>query len=149
MPETALPLNLFFRRAGLALPQRLPSYSHVLPTVFSLYPQTGTPAREVISTILTGRNFRLEHILSYAEASPDGFWYDQSGSEWVALIQGAAGLEFPDGSLNLQAGDCLLIEARLQHRVSFTSPDAVWIALHFDADSSAEPAVPATTAFKP
>ncbi|RYD36916.1 MAG: cupin domain-containing protein [Verrucomicrobiaceae bacterium] len=109
------------------------------PTVFSLFPRNDGLERELISTVLTGRGFRLEHIVSNAAASPDGFWYDQDRNEWVVLIQGAATLEFPDGPLDLRAGDCLLIEAHQRHRVSFTSQDAVWIALHFDADSSVEP----------
>lgn len=113
----------------------------MLPTVFSLFSRNEGLDRELISPVLAGHGFRLEHIVSNGAASPGGFWYDQDGNEWVALIQGAATLEFPDGSLHLRAGDCLLIEAHRRHRVSFTSPDAVWIALHVvDTGSSVESA---------
>lgn len=110
------------------------------PTVFPLLARNDGSDGELFSTLLAGRGFRLEHIVSNAAASPEGFWYDQDGSEWVALIQGTATLEFPDGTLNLRAGDCLLIGAHQRHRVSRTSQDAVWIALHFDGDSTAGPA---------
>lgn len=110
----------------------------MMPQVFSLYPKTGTSGQETFSTLLSGRSFRLEHIVSNAAASPGEFWYDQADSEWVALIQGTASLEFPDGSLDLKAGDCLLIEPHLKHRVTATSEDGVWIALHFDEESSTQ-----------
>lgn len=103
----------------------------MLPVVHSLFP-TGREGREVVSTIAEGRAFRMEHIASHQAASPAGFWYDQDKPEWVALIRGNASLEFEEGMRQLGAGDCLLIPARLRHRVSATSRDAVWIALHFD-----------------
>ncbi len=104
----------------------------MLPIVHSLFPQSGEGG-EVISTITEGRAFRIEHIVSRRAASPAGFWYDQDRPEWVALIRGNASLEFEEGALHLGPGDCLLIPARLRHRVSSTSHDAVWIALHFDS----------------
>jgi|GEM_PF-1200949 len=103
----------------------------MLPVVHSLFSATRAD-RETISTLVEGRSFRIEHIVSPQAASPAGFWYDQDRPEWVALIRGNASLEFEEGALRLGAGDCLLIPARLKHRVSATSHDAVWIALHFD-----------------
>ena len=85
--------------------------------------------------VASGGAFRLEHIVSRGAASPDGFWYDQENPEWVALVRGAAVLEFPSGRLALRAGDCLLIPAHREHRVAETSADAVWIAAHFAADT--------------
>jgi len=80
---------------------------------------------------LKGCPFRLEHIVSRGEASPAGFWYDQPQDEWVALLRGEATLAFQDGTLDLCAGDALIIPAHRRHRVAFTSADAVWLALHF------------------
>ena len=93
-----------------------------------------------MATILSGRSFRMERIASYGAASPIDFWYDQDKHEWVALLRGSAALEFLDGTLQLHSGDCLVIDAHLKHRVAFTSEDAVWMALHFEADSFSKPA---------
>ena len=32
---------------------------------------------ELSETLLAGRGVRLERIVSFGQASPDGFWYDQ------------------------------------------------------------------------
>lgn len=122
----------------------------MIPKVFPLYPKQAPcgsspgsgPEQETFSTLLSGRSFHLEHIVSNAAVSPDGFWYDQEGSEWVALIQGTARLEFPDGILDLKPGDCLLIESHLKHRVTATSADAVWLALHFGEEPSPAASAP-------
>ena len=75
----------------------------------------------------------LEQIVSHGKASPEGFWYDQSKPEWVALLRGTARLEFDDGDRPLVAGDALLIPAHCRHRVAECSQDAIWLALHFQA----------------
>ncbi|MEM1295626.1 MAG: cupin domain-containing protein [Verrucomicrobiota bacterium] len=47
-------------------------------------------------------------------------------------MQGTATLEFEDGeTLDLVAGDALIIPAHRRHRVGSTSQDAVWLALHY------------------
>lgn len=108
------------------------------PKVYSLFSADtvdsadGPDGRETFTTLLEGRRFRLEHIVSRGAASAGSFWYDQDQPEWVALLRGAAVLEFADGSLELRAGDCLRIPAGLRHRVAGTSADAVWVALHFE-----------------
>ncbi|MGL4319019.1 MAG: cupin domain-containing protein, partial [Pseudomonas sp.] len=58
--------------------------------------------------------------------------YDQPKPEWVALLKGCASLQFADGSLELAAGDALLIPAHCRHRVAACSADAIWLALHFE-----------------
>ncbi len=110
------------------------------PEVHSLFSADGDgpTGRETFTTLLAGRRFRLEHIVSRGSAGAEGFWYDQGQPEWVALLCGEAGLEFPDGSLELRAGDCLLIPAGLRHRVARTSADAVWMALHFEPAADGE-----------
>ena len=57
----------------------------------------------------------------------------RNGDEWVVLLQGEAILACEDGpTLNLRAGDHLLIPARKRHRVEHTSadPPCIWIAVH-------------------
>ena len=95
----------------------------------------GPSDAEQFHTLLQTAGLHLEHIVSHAQITPVGTWYDQARPEWVLLLAGQAELEFFDGQrISLQAGDHLLIAAHRQHRVSFTSLDARWLALHFQDD---------------
>jgi cupin 2 domain-containing protein len=102
------------------------------PIIRNLFAQTASPTgEEVIHPLLDGKSFRLESIHSFAQPTPKGFWYDQDTEEWVLLVKGSAVLEFEgDGMLELKSGDHLVIPPHSRHRVDFTSPDAIWIALH-------------------
>jgi cupin 2 domain-containing protein len=102
------------------------------PTVQNLFhPTDPEGSREVVELLLQGESFRLESIRSYGEPSPEGFWYDQSDPEWVILLLGTAFLAFEHGeSVELKAGDYLLIPAGRKHRVESVSQDAAWLALH-------------------
>lgn len=89
---------------------------------------------ELVTTLLETSGVRIERIVSHAHVSPDGFWYDQPQGEWVALLQGAARLEFQDRSVDLLPGDSLFIAAHQKHRVAWTTPDgpSVWLAVFID-----------------
>jgi cupin 2 domain-containing protein len=102
------------------------------PVIRNLLSETpAAEGAEEINPLLTGSSFRLESIHSYGQPTPEGFWYDQAGEEWVLLARGSARLEFEgEGMLDLKSGDHLMIPAHCRHRVHFTSPDAIWIALH-------------------
>ena len=94
---------------------------------------TGQP-EEHIDELVAGTAVRIERIVSCGHASPAGFWYDQDRAEFVALLQGSATLEFPEGrSVALRAGDHLTLPAHARHRVAWTSadPPAVWLAVHY------------------
>ncbi len=108
----------------------------MLPEVKSLFASADDGRGELFETLLEGAAFRLEQIASFGAGSDPGFWYDQKTPEWVALVRGSAGLEFEEGRLTLKAGDALLIPAGMRHRVSHTSADAVWLALHFEVAAS-------------
>ena len=98
----------------------------------------GKPGVESIADLIRHPAFTLEQIVSRGAASPDGLWYDQDRSEWVVLLQGKAELRFDSGeSLALTAGDPLHIPAHRRHRVERTSPDAVWLALHYQEEPGA------------
>ena len=89
---------------------------------------------ELVDTLAESDSVRIERIVSTGHASPEGFWYDQSRSEFVLVLQGRARLEFDNGeSLALMAGDWANIPARRRHRVSWTAPDepTVWLAIHY------------------
>jgi cupin 2 domain-containing protein len=87
---------------------------------------------EHFQTLLERPGVRLERIVSDGQVSPPGFWYEQAEDEWLLLLQGAATLEYDDGvgvGVELLPGDTLLIAAGCRHRVAFTAPRTVWLAL--------------------
>jgi len=90
------------------------------------------PAGGEQSLILTQTGqVRIERIVSYGQASPPGFWYDQPTDEWVVLLQGTATLQFTGpASVTLKSGDHTLIPRHVRHRVEAASADAVWLAVH-------------------
>lgn len=95
------------------------------------------PGGETFHPLVTHPAFELEEIVSRGEASPEGFWYDQPRDEWVLLVSGRAVLAFdPGGRMDLEAGAHVHIPAHLRHRVEETSPDAVWLALHFETGAA-------------
>jgi cupin 2 domain-containing protein len=101
-----------------------------------LSPPPGTPGEETCATLLQHPAFTLEHIVSRGGTSPEGFWYDQERAEWVLLLRGEALLRFESGeTLQLTAGDPLLIPAHCRHRVEHSSPDALWLALHHQQEA--------------
>ncbi len=78
---------------------------------------------------------RVERIVSMGQASPAGFWYDQDRTEWVILLQGAAGLliEGEERERSLSPGDYVEIPPGVRHRVEWTLADrpTVWLAVHW------------------
>lgn len=77
---------------------------------------------------------RIERIISRGHASPEDHWYDQESTEWVALLAGAATLEFEgEEERDLQTGDWIEIPPHRRHRVKRTShrEDTIWLAIHF------------------
>jgi cupin 2 domain-containing protein len=103
---------------------------HELSNLFTNLP-TASP-EELFTTLLELPKVRIERIVSYGQASPEGFWYDQDQDEWVIILQGAAKLEFEDRSVEMNRGDYLHIRAHEKHRVAWTTPDesTIWLAVH-------------------
>lgn len=91
------------------------------------------PGQEHSQLLLGPGPLRLELIHSCQFANPPGFWYDQSESEWLLLLQGGAQLRFADEAEArcLKAGDSLLITPGRRHRVEATdpAPGTRWLAL--------------------
>jgi cupin 2 domain-containing protein len=92
-------------------------------------------SQEQIDTLAASPSIRIERIVSRAHASPKGFWYDQDWPEWVAILQGSAGLLFEGEAAprTLGCGDHVLIPAHCRHRVAWTEAgcDTIWLAVHF------------------
>jgi len=108
--------------------------------LFDIYPFTETHT-EQFDILLEGREpahpggFRLERILSFGQATPEGEWYDQDWSEWVAVIRGMAILAYDNGlTVTLRPGDHLVIPPNRRHRVNFTSDDCFWLAFHYNEE---------------
>lgn len=92
---------------------------------------------ELFETLCARPGVRIERILSTGQRSPPGFWYDQPGDEWVALLSGSATLRFADeaSGRELRPGDWVFIAAHRHHRVECTdaTTPSVWLAVHLDA----------------
>ena len=102
------------------------------PLVSNLFAKTAAASGgETFTSLLSHRSFELEQIASHGATSPEDFWYEQERNEWVLLASGRATLRFEEETVDLKAGDHLLIPAGRRHRVEQTSHDAVWLALHF------------------
>jgi cupin 2 domain-containing protein len=97
------------------------------------------PAREVFTTLLAAPGVRIERIVSLGQASPPGFWYEQTYGEWVLVLAGAATIEIADAApRRLAPGDYLWLPPRCRHRVAWTDPGraTVWLAVHVGEDTS-------------
>ncbi|MBD1855333.1 MULTISPECIES: cupin domain-containing protein [Leptolyngbya] len=89
--------------------------------------------RELFESLCETDQISIERIISTGQTTPPDQWYDQSRDEWVILLQGEAQLMYEDEStIELKAGDYLLIPAHQKHRVSYTSndPACIWLAIH-------------------
>ena len=90
---------------------------------------------EHIEALIEDGTARVERIVSFGQASPDGFWYDQEQSEWVIVLRGGAKLEvegLPD-LIALGPGDYLNLSAHTRHRVAWTTPEeaTIWLAIYY------------------
>ncbi len=88
-----------------------------------------------METLVSSGKVRIQRIISYSHASPEGFWYDQGENEWVLLTKGSAALKF-DGKeelLLLRPGDWVDIPAHVRHRVEWTDPEdkTVWVGVFY------------------
>jgi cupin 2 domain-containing protein len=85
---------------------------------------------EIFETLISNEKVKIERIISYAQTSPEGFWYDQDEDEFVMVVEGEAHIAYDEGELHkLQRGDALYIPAHQRHRVSYTSDPTVWLAV--------------------
>jgi cupin 2 domain-containing protein len=91
-------------------------------------------SEELIQVLLATPGLRIERIVSLAHVSPEGFWYDQKGGEWVLLLKGAARLRFEGQEpIELGPGSFVNIPAHRRHRVEWTDPNepTIWLAVHY------------------
>lgn len=90
---------------------------------------------EIFETVCATKRVKIERIVSNGHASPEGFWYDQEGQEFVLVVKGSAGLKVDgdDDIVILRAGDYFNIEPHVRHRVEWTdaSCETIWLAVHY------------------
>jgi len=90
------------------------------------------PLPEELTTILAeSPNVRIERIVSTGQISD---WYDQPETEFVALLEGNASIEFENGkTVEMSKGDTILIQPHERHRVSYTlsDPPCVWLCVFY------------------
>ena len=98
----------------------------------NIYELPELPLSEELTTVLAeSGNIRVERIVSAGQVSG---WYDQTETEFVALLEGGAAIEFESGrTVHMTRGDTLLIGPRERHRVSYTSsePPCVWLCVFY------------------
>ena len=89
--------------------------------------------KEVVQTLISAADVRIERIISHGHASPADFWYDQPQHEWVIVLKGAARLQFEDRMAEMKPGDFINIPAFKKHRVEWTTPDdqTVWLGVRY------------------
>ena len=102
----------------------------ILRTGHLLEGETPAEGAESFETLLAEGGMVIERIASHRAASPEGFWYDQPGTEFVLLARGSATLGFTDDERIMTAGDWAVLPAGCRHRVVATSADALWLAVH-------------------
>src|SRR5437870_12778846 len=59
-----------------------------------LFPLPNASAAECVDTLLSRPDLRIEGIVSFGQASPPGFWHDETEGEFVLLRAGASLLRF-------------------------------------------------------
>ena len=100
--------------------------------IFSGIPRSSQ--EELFGDLLETPHCQIERIVSFGQASPEGFWYNQAWDEWVLLIQGTAELDLAGKTVALVPGDHLLIPAGCRHRVNRTDHEqpTIWLAIHIN-----------------
>ena len=102
------------------------------PDLCNLFDLPKLPLAEELTTVLAqSADIRIERIVSTGQVSG---WYDQAETEFVALLEGHAVIEYENGeSIAMSKGDTLLIRPHERHRVAFTSgePPCVWLCVFY------------------
>ena len=116
-------------------------------SVFSLVSSLPSKANEEsFENLVVGRGIRVERIVSFGQASPEGFWYDQDEAEFVLVLSGRARMtiEGRQQDLALGPGDAIYLPAHCRHRVVSTDATGptVWLAVFLEPEVEPAPAGP-------
>lgn len=83
--------------------------------------------REIFTSLFEDERIHIEEIESFGQESGP---YNQDHDEWVYLLEGEALLELGCQRIYLKKGDSLFIKKHQIHRVTHTSQDCKWLAIH-------------------
>ncbi len=83
---------------------------------------------ETFLPLLDNPRVLVEQILSSASASDE--LYVQERDEWVVALEGSAVLEIDGVTVELTAGDWIVLPAGVPHRVVRTEHGTNWLAVH-------------------
>ena len=90
---------------------------------------------ELQHCLCTGKNIRIERIISRGQCSEPDFWYDQEEYEFVVLLSGEAGVRFEEEphERHLRPGDWLVIPPHCRHQVAWTATGvtSIWLAVFY------------------
>jgi cupin 2 domain-containing protein len=115
----------------------------MLPTTNLLTTIPAHSNTEISDDLVVGQGVRIERIVSYGQASPAGFWYDQDMAEWVIVLSGRARLTIAEEAEDreLGPGDAVFLPAHCRHRVAWTDPTTptVWLAVFVGPDLNPAP----------
>jgi|SRR3989344_7139033 len=90
--------------------------------------------KEIIETVVSSPNIKIERIISKGHVTSKGKWYNQEKDEFVLIIKGNAELGFENNNLvKMKEGDYLIIPKNTKHRVEKTdlSTETIWLAVFF------------------
>ena len=104
--------------------------------IHDIYDISEAQPTEELTTILAesdnrSGSVRIERIISTGQVSG---WYDQDETEFVALLDGNAALEFEGGRrVSMARGDTLTIQPHERHKVTYTSttPPCIWLCVFY------------------
>ena len=98
----------------------------------NIYDLPKFPITEELTTVLAeSGKVRIERIVSAGHTTG---WYDQTETEFVALLEGRAVIEFEGGkTVTLEKGDSIIIIQHERHRVCYTSadPPCIWLCVFY------------------
>jgi cupin 2 domain-containing protein len=89
---------------------------------------TSTTVSESFHPLFENEHVTIERIVSSGDQTPTQYLQDHD--EWILLVRGEAEMTVNGERLSLQAGDTLLLPARVPHEVLSTSAAALWLAVH-------------------
>lgn len=88
--------------------------------------------------LLRNETIKIERIVSNGQVSPENFWYKQDENEFIVVLEGNAIIEFKNKKIvKLKKGDCLNIDAFLEHKINYTSVTGptVWLAIFYKGNN--------------
>lgn len=85
---------------------------------------------ESFFSLFENQAIKIERIVSRAQASEEGFYYDQEDGEWLLVLEGEAEIGYPDKTVTrLKKGDTLYLPPHQLHRVNKTTNPTLWLAV--------------------